>query len=161
MRRSWAPMLVPGLIGHKSLFKDFPCVRKCSKGPGSRPTPQPILTLSARSDKGCNKERGQWLPCPKGCCCKSSICHVANARRAGSPFVPCFVLCALQLLALQSKAYDVKPLNGSKSGRQAGRFSLYPLSASANSRISCASCCTRCISASQANMKRAPPPMNV
>ena len=84
--------------------------------------------VSARLGKGCNKEHAHWLPCPRSCCCKSSICRVANARPAGSPFlfrvpcsvfrvpcfvfcISCFVLCALQLSLLQSKAHDVDPLN--------------------------------------------------
>ena len=33
---------------------------------------------------------------PKGLLGKSGFCRVANARLAGSPFVPCFVLCTLQ-----------------------------------------------------------------
>ena len=73
----------------------FHVVRKRNKWPGSRRTPQSRLPVLAA---GCNKEHGHWLPCPKACCCKSSFCRVANACRAGSPFlffVFCFLFCVL------------------------------------------------------------------
>ena len=88
------------------------------QGSGSRRTLRPGLPVLAA---GRNKEHGHWLPCPKGCCCKSSFCRVANAHRAGSPFlfrIPFFVLCALQLLPLQGKAHDVKPLSKLLGGRR-------------------------------------------
>ena len=54
----------------------------------------------------------------EGLLCKSSICRVANACRAGSPFVPCFVLCVLQLLPVQSRTHDAKALSRLLGGRR-------------------------------------------
>ena len=49
---------------------------------------------------------------PEGVLCKGSICRVANAALGSTHvFVPCFVLCALQLLPVHSKAHGVKPSN--------------------------------------------------
>ena len=89
------------------MFKVFLCVRKCHKWPASRHTPQPGLPVWQRVQQ----RAWSFAALPQGLLCKSSICRVANARRAGSPFVLCFVLCALQLLPLQSSAHDVKTLN--------------------------------------------------
>ena len=48
-------------------------------------------------------------------------CCLPGQWRAGSSFLfPCFVLCALQLRSLQSKAHDVKPLNRQQALGHAG-----------------------------------------
>ena len=68
-------------------------------------------TKTGRLGKGCSKEHGRLPLCPKGCCCKRQHLPCCNARRAGSPFVLCFVLCAWQLLPLPSNGPEVKTVN--------------------------------------------------
>ena len=82
---------------------------------------------AARFDKGCNKEHGHWLPCPKGCFAKAAFTVLqmlaGQVARFCSVFrVPCSVLCALQLPPLQSKAHDAKTLS-----RLSGVYSLHKI----------------------------------
>ena len=71
---------------------------------------------TARPGKGAqhnggSKEHGHLLPCPKGCLAKAASAVLQMLAGQIARFVPCSVLGALQLLPLQSKAHDVKPLN--------------------------------------------------
>ena len=72
------------------------CVRKRNKWPEARRTPQPRWPILASG-----ATRSMLICClAQGLLCKSSICHVANTCRAGSPFfVFCFVFRALRLAA--------------------------------------------------------------
>ena len=108
--------------GHGSLFNDFACVRKPQQIAGRyrdahRSQDWPSLLVLARGQQSACS----FAALPKGLPCKSGICRVANARRAARPFlfrIPFFVPCALQLLPLQGKAHDVKPLNRLLGGRR-------------------------------------------